>query len=50
MVSLFVAGIATETMDPRVIAAIAGCLSGSTGLVWAWASWTGRLRLPAGKV
>lgn len=49
MVSLFAAGIATETIDPRIIAAVAGCLSGSTGLVWAWANWSGKLRLPAGK-
>jgi MFS family permease len=49
MVSLFVAGIATESVDPRLIAAVAGCLSASTGLVWAWANWAGKLRLPMGR-
>ncbi len=46
MISLFVAGIATETVDPRLIAGVAGILSGSTGLVWAWANYQGWLRLP----
>jgi MFS family permease len=50
MVSLFAAGIATETVNPRTIAAVAGCLSGSTGLVWAWANWAGKLRLPEKRV
>jgi MFS family permease len=49
MISLFVAGIATESVDPRTIAAVAGCLSASTGLVWAWANWAGKLRIPAGR-
>ncbi len=47
MVSMFVAGIASETYSPRLIAAVAGCLSGTTGVVWAWANWRGKLRLPA---
>ncbi|WP_031500630.1 MFS transporter [Bryobacter aggregatus] len=46
MVSLFVAGIATESVNPRTIAAVAGVLSGTTGIVWAWANWRGKLRLP----
>ncbi len=49
MLSLFVAGIATETVDPRTIAAVAGVLSGSTGIVWAWANWAGKLKLPESK-
>ena len=49
MVSLFVAGIATETVDPRTIAVVAGVLSGSTGIVWAWANWAGKLKLPESK-
>ena len=49
MVSLFVAGIATETVDPRTIAVVAGVLSGSTGVVWAWANWAGKLKLPESK-
>lgn len=50
MVSLFVAGIATETVDPRTIAVVAGVLSGSTGIVWAWANWAGKLKLPESKL
>ena len=49
MVSLFVAGIATETVDPRTIGVVAGVLSGSTGIVWAWANWAGKLKLPESK-
>ncbi len=49
MLSLFAAGIATESVDPRMIAVVAGCLSGSTGLVWAWANWAGKLHLPERK-
>ncbi len=49
MISLFLCGLATEHYDPRMIAAVAGCLSGSTGLVWAWANATGKLTLPEGK-
>lgn len=49
MISLFVAGVATETVDPRWIAAVAGILSGSTGLIWAWANWQGWLRPPKTK-
>lgn len=49
MLSLFAAGIATESIDPRTIAVVAGCLSGSTGLIWAWANWAGKLHLPDAK-
>ncbi len=49
MLSLFAAGIATEAIDPRTIAVVAGCLSGSTGLIWAWANWAGKLHLPESK-
>ena len=49
MLSLFAAGIATESIDPRTIAVVAGCLSGSTGIVWAWANWAGKLHLPESK-
>ncbi len=46
MISLFAAGVATESVDPRWIAVVAGVLSGTTGLLWAWANWRGFLRLP----
>lgn len=46
MVSLFLCGLATEYYPPRYIAAVAGLLSGSTALVWAWANFTGRLPHP----
>ena len=46
MISLFAAGVATESVDPRWIAVVAGVLSGTTGLIWAWANWCGFLRLP----
>jgi MFS family permease len=46
MISLAAASLATERYHPRPIAAIAGCLSASTALFWAWANYTGRLTLP----
>jgi hypothetical protein len=30
----------------RVIGAIAGCLSASTAIFWAWANWRGKLPEP----
>ncbi len=47
MLSLAVAGIASETIDPRTIGAVAGALSSSTAFFWAWANWRGRLPEPA---
>lgn len=46
MISLVAAALATERYDPRLIAAIAGCLSASTALFWAWANASGHLSLP----
>ncbi|MBZ2186222.1 MAG: MFS transporter [Bryobacter sp.] len=46
MISLAAAALATERYDPRLIAAIAGCLSASTALFWAWANASGHLSLP----
>jgi MFS family permease len=47
MVSMMLAGIASQRWDPRVIGTVAGLLSSSTALFWGWAHWTGRLPEPA---
>jgi len=47
MVSMMLAGIASQSYDPRVIGAIAGVLSSTTAVFWGWAHWTGRLPEPA---
>src|SRR5205823_14768500 len=47
MVSMMLAGIASQYYDPRVIGAWAGALSSTTAIFWAWADWTGRLKEPA---
>jgi MFS family permease len=46
MVSMFLCGLATESMDPRNIGAIAGILSAFTGVAWAAANALGWLRKP----
>ncbi len=47
LVSMMLAGIATEYWNPRTIGAWAGALSSSTAIFWGWAHWTGRLPQPA---
>ncbi len=47
MVSMGLAGLASDHMSPRVIGAIAGCLSSTTAFFWGWANYTGRLPEPA---
>ena len=47
MVSMMLAGIGSQYYSPRTIGTIAGVLSSSTGLFWAWAHFTGRLPEPA---
>ena len=47
MVSMMLAGIASQYYDPRLIGAIAGALSSTTAIFWGWAHWTGRLPEPA---
>jgi MFS family permease len=47
MLSMMGAGIASERWSPRAIGAVAGCLSSTTAIFWAWANWTGRLPEPA---
>ena len=46
MVSMTLAGIASQYWDPRTIGAIAGALSSTTAIFWGWANWTGRLPEP----
>ena len=46
MISMMLAGIASQTWDPRTIGAIAGALSSSTAIFWGWAHATGRLPEP----
>ncbi len=46
MVSLSVAGAASEFASPRAIAAVAGVCSGMTGVFWGFANWKGRLPEP----
>ena len=47
MVSMMLAGIASQYYDPRVIGAWSGALSSTTAIFWAWANWTNRLPEPA---
>ena len=47
MVSMTLAGIASQHWDPRTIGAIAGALSSTTAIFWGWAHLTGRLPEPA---
>ena len=46
MVSMAIAGAASENVSPRIIGAVAGCLSASTALFWGWANYRGRLPEP----
>ncbi len=47
MVSMMLAGIASQYYNPRLIGAVAGVLSSTTAIFWGWAHWTGRLPEPA---
>ena len=46
MISMTLAGIASQTWNPRTIGAIAGALSSTTAVFWGWAHLTGRLPEP----
>jgi MFS family permease len=46
MVSMALAGIASQYYSPRTIGAVAGLLSSSTAIFWGWANWRGRLPEP----
>jgi MFS family permease len=47
MVSMLLAGVASQYWDPRTIGTIAGALSSTTAIFWGWAHVTGRLPEPA---
>ena len=47
MVSMLLAGVASQYWNPRTIGAIAGALSSTTAIFWGWANATGRLPEPA---
>lgn len=47
MISMTLAGIASQTWDPRTIGTIAGALSSTTAVFWAWMNAAGRLPEPA---
>lgn len=46
MVSMLLAGVASQYWDPRTIGAIAGVLSSTTAIFWGWINWRGRLPEP----
>jgi hypothetical protein len=46
MLSMAIAGIASQHHDPRVLGAWAGAASASTAIFWGWANLTGRLPEP----
>jgi MFS family permease len=47
MISMLLAGVASQYWDPRTIGTIAGALSSTTAIFWGWANATGRLPEPA---
>ena len=46
MVSMAMAGVASQYQSPRTIGWIAGVLSSTTAIFWGWANWTGKLPEP----
>ena len=46
MFSMTAAGIASQYQSPRTIGCVAGILSSSTAVFWAWANWKGKLPEP----
>ena len=47
MVSMALAGMASEYVSPRTIGAISGVLSSTTAVWWGWANWKNHLPEPA---
>ena len=47
MISISIAGVASEYRSPRTIGFWAGIASSTTGIWWAWANWAGKLPEPA---
>jgi len=46
MLSMAIAGLASEYYSPRAIGVVAGLLGVATALAWAWCDWRGYLREP----
>ncbi len=46
MISMTLAGVASQSWNPRTIGTIAGALSSTTAIFWGWAHVTGRLPEP----
>ncbi len=47
MLSMTLAGLASDYASPRALGAAAGVFSSSTAIFWAWANWRGKLPEPA---
>lgn len=47
MVSMALAGVASQYHGPRAIGFVAGILSSTTAIFWGWANWAGKLPEPA---
>jgi len=47
MLSMAIAGVSSQHLEPRTLGAWAGAASASTAIFWAWADCTGRLPEPA---
>jgi MFS family permease len=46
MISMALAGVASQYHGPRTIGLVAGILSSTTAIFWAWANWAGKLPEP----
>jgi hypothetical protein len=49
MMSMLAAGVASQSVNPRVIGVVSGVLSSTTAVVWGWAQWRGLLPEPSQK-
>jgi MFS family permease len=47
LISMALAGVASDHVSPRVIGAWSGVASSCTAIFWGWANWNGRLPEPA---
>jgi predicted MFS family arabinose efflux permease len=46
LISMAIAGVASDHVSPRIIGAWSGIASSCTALFWGWANWSGRLPEP----
>jgi predicted MFS family arabinose efflux permease len=46
MISMALAGVASQYHGPRTIGCVAGILSSTTAIFWGWANWAGKLPEP----